>query len=123
MDIIRGQIVPLGVGKFERKFQEFKLRPFTLREIYKFIDNLDNNKAPGPEYTNAWAFKSGKYAIGTDLLIIFNNCIQEKVFPIFLKDTHIAPIFKKRCFVLTNCRPTSVIQSLQKFLKHSNLIS
>ena len=123
MDILRGQIVPLGVKKIERKFQEFKFRPFTLREIYKFFDNLDNNKAPGPEYTNAWALKSGNYAIGTDVLIIFNNCIQEKVFPIILKDTHIAPIFEKRCFVLTNCRPISVIQSLQKFLKHSYSIN
>ena len=66
-----------------------------MREIYKVIDNLDNNKAPGPGYINAWALKSGKYALGTHLQIIFNNFIQEKVFPTILKDAQITPIFKK----------------------------
>ena len=47
MVIYRGHIVPLNVEKIERKFQEFNSIPFTLREIYKVIDNLDNNKAPG----------------------------------------------------------------------------
>ena len=75
MGIYRGQIVPLNVEKREQKFQEFNFRPFTLREIYKVIDNLDNNKAPGPEYITAWALKSGKYALGTHLQIIFNDCI------------------------------------------------
>ena len=36
-----------------------------------------------------WALKSGKYAIGTHLQIIFNDCIQEKVFPTILKDAQV----------------------------------
>ena len=53
--------------------------------------------------------KSGKYAIGTHLQIIFNDCIQEKNFPTILKDAHITPIFKKgNASVLTNYRPISV---------------
>ena len=84
MGIYRGQFVPLNVEKVEQKFQEFIFRPFTLKEIYKVIDNLDNNKAPGQGYINAWALKSGKYALGTHLQIIFNDCIQEKVFPTVL---------------------------------------
>ena len=75
MGIYRWQIVPFNVEKIERKFQEFNFRPFTLREIYKVIDDLDNNKAPGPGYINACALKSGKYAIGIHLQIIFNDCI------------------------------------------------
>ena len=45
MGIYRGRIVPLNVEKIERKFQEFNFRPFTLKEIYKTIENIDNNKA------------------------------------------------------------------------------
>ena len=105
----------MNVEKIERTFQEFNFRPFTLTEIYKVIDNLDNNKAPGPGYINAWALKSGKYAIGTHLQIIFNDCIQEKVFPTILKDAHITPIFKKRdVSVLTNYRPISVTPTFAK---------
>ena len=88
MGIYRGQIVLLNVEKRERKYQEFNFRPFTLREIYKVIDNLDSNKAPWPGYINAWALKSGKYALGTHLQITFNDCIQERVFPTILKDAH-----------------------------------
>ena len=95
MGIYRGQIVPPNVEKIEWKFQEFKFRLFTLREIYKVFDNLDNNKAPRPGYIHAWALKSGKNAIGTHLQIKFNNCIHEKVFPTILKDAHNTPIFKK----------------------------
>ena len=89
MGIYRGQSVPLNVEKMERKFQEFNFGPFTLREIYEVIDNLDNNKAPGPGYINAWALKSGKYATGTYLQIIFNDSIQEKVLPTIPKYAHI----------------------------------
>ena len=80
MGIYRGQIVPLNVEKIERKLQECNFRHFTLREIYKIIDNLDNKKAPGPGYINACALKSGKYALGTHLQIIINDCIPEKQF-------------------------------------------
>ena len=115
MGIYRGKIVPLNVKKTGKKFQEFNFRPFTLREIYNVIDNLDNNKAPGPGYINAWALISGKYAIGTHLQIIFNDCIQENVFPTILKDAHITPIFKKGdVSVLTNYRPISVTQTFAK---------
>ena len=100
MGIYRGQIVPLNVEKIERTFQEFNFRPFTLREIYKVIDNLDNN---------------GKNAIGTYLQIMFNDCIHEKVFPTILKDAHITPIFKKGdVSVLTNYRPISVTTTFAK---------
>ena len=115
MGIYRGQIVPLNVEKIKRKFQEFIFRPFTLREIYKVIDNLDNNKTSGPGYINAWALKSGKHALGTHLQIIFNDCIQEKVFPTILKHAHITPVFKKGdVSVLANYRPISVTPTFAK---------
>ena len=87
------QIVPMNVKKVVRKLQVFNFRSFTLREICKCTDNLDNKKAPGPVYINAWALKSGKYAIGAHLQVIFNDCIQEKVFPTIYKNAHITPIF------------------------------
>ena len=115
MGIYRGQIVPLNVEKIERTFQQLNFRPFTLREIYKVVDNLDNNKAPGPGYINAWALKSEKYAPGTHLQIIFNDYIQEKVFPTILKDAHITSIFKKGYVsVLTNYCPISVTPTFAK---------
>ena len=70
--------------------------------------------------------KSGKYALGTNLQIIFNDCIQEEVLPLILKDTHITPIFKKGDIsVLTNCRPISVTPTFAKVferLLHNQLV-
>ena len=118
MGIYRAQIVPLNVEQMEQKFQEFNFRPFTLREIYKVIDNLDNNKAPGPGYINDWALKSGKYALGTHLQIVFNDSIQDKVFPTILKDAHITTILKKGdVSVLTNYRLISVTPTFAKIFE------
>ena len=85
MGIYRGQIVPLNVEKIERTFQEFNFRPFTMREIYKVIDNLDNHKAPRPGYINAWALKSGKYSIGHILRLYLTIVFKRKFFQQFLR--------------------------------------
>ena len=78
MGIYRGRIVPLNVGQIERKFQKFLFRPFTLKKINKVIDNLDNNKAPGPGYINAWArSKNDTGAAFLDLAKAFNSISHE----------------------------------------------
>ena len=124
MGIYKRQIVPLNVEKIERKFQEFKFRPFTLREIYKVIDNLDSNKTPDSGYINNCELKSGKYAIGTHLQVMSNGCIQEKVFPTILKDAHITLIFKKGdVSVSNNYRPISVTPTFAKNFERLYLIS
>ena len=53
-----------------------------MKNIYKVIDNLNNNKAPEPGYINAYAsaLKSGKYAIATHLKISLNDCTQANFF-------------------------------------------
>ena len=72
MRIYRGQVVPLNVAKTEHTLEEPKFRPFTLRQMLKTA-NPDKSKAPGPRYTDTWALKTLKNAIGTDHQIIFNE--------------------------------------------------
>ena len=98
MGIYRGQIVPLNVGKIERKFQEFNLRPFTLREIYKVIDSLDDNRTTGPGSINAWALKSGKCAIGHIFRIYLTIVFKRMFFQQFLRMNTSCQFSKKRCF-------------------------
>ena len=111
MGFYKGQVVPLNVEKPERTFEvQLETFFFTLREIYKIIDNLDNNKAPCPGFINSWALKSGKYAIRTHLQLIFNDCIQENV---------LATIHQNGALpVLTNYCPISVTPTFEKFSKN-----
>ena len=115
MGIYKGQIAPLIVEKVELKFQELNFRPFILRKVYNVIDNLDNNKAPESGYINAWALKSRKYAIGTHLQIIFNDCIHEKDFQQFKRMPTSHQFSKNEMFFFyQNYRPNSVTPTFAK---------
>ena len=81
-------LVPLNIHKFI-------FRVLTLKEIYKTIDILENSKSPGPGFVHAWALKAAKYATVTQLQLIFNECIQNSVFPTVLKHAYVTPIHKK----------------------------
>ena len=90
-----GDFVPLNIHKLDHCSEKLNFRVLTLEKIYKTIDSLENSKSPGPGYVHAWALKAAKYAIGTYLQFIFNECIQNSVFPFILKDAYVTPIHKK----------------------------
>ena len=78
-----GDFVPHNINKLDHCSEKFNFRGMTLKEIYKTIDSLENSKSPGPGFVHAWALKAAKYAIGTHLQFIFNECIQNSVFQLF----------------------------------------
>ena len=89
-----GDFVPLNIQRLDHCSEKFNFRVLTSKEIYKTIDSLENSKSPGPGFVHAWALKAAKYAIGTHLFI-FNECIQNSVFPTVLKHANVTPIHKK----------------------------
>ena len=78
--------VPLNIHKLDHCSEKLNFRVLTSKEIYKIIDSLDNNKSPEPEFVHAWALKASKHAIGNHLQFIFNERIQNKVFPNILNN-------------------------------------
>ena len=90
-----GDFVHLNTHKMDHCSENFNFRVLTLKEIYKTIDSLENSKSPGPGFVHAWALKAAKYAIVTHLHFIFNECIQNSVFPTILKQAYVTPIHKK----------------------------
>ena len=80
-----GDFVPRNIHELDHCSKKLNFRVLTLKDIYKTIDSLESSKSRGPGFVNAWALKAAKYAIGTHLQIIFNQCIQNSVFPTILK--------------------------------------
>ena len=90
-----GNFVPLNIHKLNHRSEKFNFRVMTLKESYKTNDSLENSKSPGPGFVHAWALKAAIYAIGTHLKFIFNECIQNSVFPTILKHADVTQIHKK----------------------------
>ena len=113
-----GDFAPLNIHKLAHCSEKFNFRVLTLKEIYKTIDSLENSKSPGPGFVLAWALKAEKYAIGTHLQFIFNECIENSVFPTVLKYAYVRPIHKKGSTTqVCNYRPISVTPTFAKLLE------
>ena len=85
--------VPLNIHRLDHCSEKFNFRLLTLKEIYKTIDSLENSKSPGPGFVHALALKAAKNAIGTHLQFIFNECIQNSVFPTVFQMSFLAKAF------------------------------
>ena len=90
-----GDFVPLNIHRLDHFSEKFNFRVLTLKEIYITIDILENSESPGPGFVHARDLKAAKYAIGTNLQFIFNECIQNSVSPAVLKQAYVTPIHKK----------------------------
>ena len=90
-----GDFVSLNIHRLDHCSEKFNFRVLILKEIYKTIDSLENSKSSGPGFFHAWALKAAKYAIGNHLHFIFNECIQNSVFPTVLKHAYVTQIHKK----------------------------
>ena len=113
-----GDFASLNIHKLDHCSEKFNFRVLTLKEIYKTIDSLENSKPPGPGFVHAGALKRAKYAIGTHLQFIFNECIENSVFPNVLKHAYVTPIHKKGSTTqMCNYRPISVTPFFAKLLE------
>ena len=70
-------------------------KPITGKEILDIVNNLQDNKSPGEDEIDAKVFKRSIYFILKPLCNIFNQSLQEGVFPERLKVAKVIPIHKK----------------------------
>ena len=87
----------------------------TEEEIKDVIENLDPNKASGPDLISNRIIKNIARAIYKPLCIIFNCSLREGIFPDIWKLGNLVPLFKKGDrSIPTNYRPVSLLSNLGK---------
>ena len=96
-------------------------------ELLKLIDNLNNNKSPGPDNFGPTLVKEMAGLIIEPLLFIYNLSFNTDVVPDKLKNAKVIPIYKKgeMCFT-SNYRPISLLSIFTKLpekLMHKRLYS
>lgn len=94
------------------------LRPASIQEVIPLINNLNCNKAPGPDNITAAVIKSHHVAFARILADIFNEIIATGQYPDRLKIARVTPIFKSGDpRDLNNYRPISTLSILNKILE------
>ena len=103
----------------ENKNNEFMFQPISLFECKKQIKNLNINKPIGPSKILAWALKDAMNVIAEPLTFLINAFLEEGIFPNYLKQAYVIPIFKKGdCEEPNNYRPISITPALSKIFKN-----
>ena len=108
----------------------------TVEEILKIIRKLNTNKAPGSDGISNYVIKKTQHTIVPILVNLFNECMENGIFPAPLKLARIVPIHKGGPMDNpTNYRPISLLPQfgklfekiieirLSKFLNKHNLIT
>ena len=91
---------------------------FTATEIEKILENLDINKAKGPDNLGNILLKKLSCPISKSLYLLFNTIANKCVFPSTSKISEIVPIFKEGDKQLvSNCRPISLLTVISKVLE------
>ena len=91
---------------------------FSQEKILNIIRALDSNKSSGWDGVSPRMIKICDSSIVNPLLIIFEICIREGIFPDMWKMSNVCPIHKKESKNLKeNCRPISLLPIIGKMFE------
>nr|CAI5841722.1 unnamed protein product [Callosobruchus analis] len=94
------------------------LKPTCENHVIEKIINLKNNKSPGHDGIKAEHIKEIVMEIVKPLTCLFNNCIEQGIFPETFKSSIVKPIFKTGTKTnLSNYRPISLITNFAKIFE------
>ena len=94
------------------------LTPTTKSEIHTLINKLPNKKSCGPDGLSNCTLKQLKEELLHPLEILFNNSLDEGVFPQQMKEAYVVPLHKgKSKYETTNYRPISLLITMSKPLE------
>lgn len=103
---------------FPPMYNSFYLKPFTVHEVSKHIQQLDSSKSVRPSDPPIKFIKLAEDIISPVLTQIFNYCVSTGLYPLDLKMACVIPIHKKG--EKNNCgnyRPISLISPFSKIFE------
>ena len=94
------------------------LTPITTLEVDKYINNLKPKQSSGLDGINNIVLKELRDIITEPLTLIFNNSLQEGLFPTKMKTARVVPLYKgKSKHKTTNYQPISLLLTISKILE------
>lgn len=104
----------------QRISESIFLNPVTPTEVEKYIMNLKNSSAPGPDNISAFFVKKFRHYLVHPLSHVINLCIETGEIPVQWKESVVIPIFKTgEREQLCNYRPISLINNFAKIFELS----
>ena len=96
--------------KSDRIPNSFFLQPFKVSEVIKYISSLDIHKSSRSDLPRIQFLKMSVEIIAPLITLIFNQCINQDIFPTSFKLAEIIPIHKSGArTVINNYRPISLL--------------
>ena len=119
-NITKDDIPSTSAGK--RKFKNscktlFTFNKITDREVYELLLKLDSNKGPGIDNLDVKSLKSVAHIISKHLTSLFNQSIENGIYPNNLKIAKCIPIYKGAPLDPSdpaNYRPISILTAINK---------
>ena len=88
--------VNLYIEQITRNNRSVFLEPCTVEEIRRIINNIPNKSSSGYDGVSNALLKNIKDEILTPLTIVFNDSLNQGVFPTSMKHAEVVPLFKAR---------------------------
>ena len=101
-----------------RQINSIVIRPTSVQEIDRIIRELPNKTSYGYDEISNTMLKALHMSITFPLCHIFNQSLQEGIFPERMKWVEVIPLYKGKCMdVMVNYRPISLLITLSKILE------
>ena len=101
-----------------RQTNSIVIRPTSVQEIDRIIRELPNKTSYGHDEISNTMLKALHTSITFPLCHIFNQSLQEGIFPERMKWAEVIPLYKGKCMdVMVNYRPISLLILLSKILE------
>ena len=111
-------LISAYISNIPRNLHSIFINPTNQQEIEKIITNLPNKTSPSHNGVSNTLLKKLNKSISYPLSIIFNQSINQGVFPDLMKQAEVIPLYKgQQQDMVVNYHPISLLMTISKLLE------